>query len=30
MGNRITVKEVKGQAASIEKTDMKMGKAGKG
>jgi hypothetical protein len=30
LGDRFTVKEVKGQAARFEKTDMKMGKAGKG
>lgn len=30
VGDRITVREVRRQAASIEKTDMKMGKTGKG
>lgn len=30
VGDRITVREVRGQAASIEKTDTKLGKTGKG
>jgi hypothetical protein len=30
IGDRITVREVKGQAASVEKTDMTIGKTGNG